>query len=414
MATTTTHWVGGTTAVKQITSVTVANTWAASDTLTTTLTSEDGSTTETVTSTATGSDIETDVVDVHIVDLNNSVKALFAGITWDKNGTTKVRGTADVAGVPFYIAGSETTAGDGTYGSAADDTANAGPTDWNTLGNWINSSGGAGTIPTAQDTLRILPHNTHVDVNGKPVSYDIRYGLDQSSIDITSLRFSKEYRGVVGSPSESFYLQIDCTFGTAITIIESQSPSIWLKGSHDAIHVVNLPHGKDALHLSGGTIATLRLLGPAVRGKVTVADSSVVTTLNVFAIAGPVKIGTSGTAITLAEIAGASDIEINRAITTINSVNCTITKGAGAVSTWNNRGAYVYYNGTGTITNLLNYAGTFDFTQNGTYGCTVTISQIYSGLITDRSGSALITYSAAIDLYGGEVSSATAGITYKN
>ena len=99
------NWIGGTTAVAQVKTLIVEGSWAADNTIRTTLTSGDGSTTQAVTSTATSSTMSTGVIDPHISDLQASTQSLFSAVTWVKSGSTLVQGTAKIAGVPFSSTG---------------------------------------------------------------------------------------------------------------------------------------------------------------------------------------------------------------------------------------------------------------------------------------------------------------------
>ena len=131
----TNNWTGGASAVAEVDSALFANTWASADTITSTMTAEDGSTTQTVQSTATSSTIETGVRDVHLTDLQNSSNSMFVKVTFAASGSDTITGTAKTAGIPFYWTESVTTAGDGTLvitqdGSGAS-TLSEGPNDWN-------------------------------------------------------------------------------------------------------------------------------------------------------------------------------------------------------------------------------------------------------------------------------------------
>ena len=412
-----TNWIGGTTGVAQVTTGTVAGSWVNGNTITTTLTNEGGGT-QSVVTTATGSNISTAVIDPHIIDLNNSTETLFEVVTWDKLGSTEVRGTADIAGVPFYMSGSVT--GSGTYGSFADDTANAGANDVNTVGNWESSSGGSGSIPTSTgDTTRILAHPDDIDINGQPISYDIKYGLrNTNSVSFTEWRLTQGYRGIIGDPEKSYFWAFDCIEGTAKTILESNSPSVWIKGAHDLVQVLRLPAGENALRMTTGTIVILNVIGSAVRGKMTIAN--VVTTVDIVQASNNIKFGASGTPITDLNVEGGGLIEIDRGVTNADLSQCTVVVtgadawGSTGTHRTNNRGAHIFYNGTGLIFQLNNRAGTFDFRQNSTFGVTVTNATIWSGLIADRSGGAPVTYSNPVKIYGGDIQSATAVANYQN
>ena len=407
-----TNWIGGTTGVAQVTTGTVAGSWVNGNTITTTLTNEGGGT-QSVVTTATGSNISTAVIDPHIIDLNNSTETLFEVVTWDKLGSTEVRGTADIAGVPFYMSGSVT--GSGTYGSFADDTANAGANDVNTVGNWESSSGGSGSIPTSTgDTTRILAHPDDIDINGQPISYDIKYGLrNTNSVSFTEWRLTQGYRGIIGNPEKAYYWDFAVTQGTAKTIIESNSPSIWLKGAHTLVQVLRLPEGENALRMTTGTITTINVIGSAVRGKIRIANR--ITTMTVVDASNNIVLDDESNAITTLNVKGGGLIEIDRGVATaeLSNVTIVVTGERPWATKTSNRGATIFYNGTGQINLLHNYSGTFDFRQNSTFGVTVENSEIWSGLIADRSGGAPVTFNNNGPIInGGSVISATAIGTY--
>lgn len=394
-------WQGGDSTTAQVDTFTLALTWAAADTLTTTLTAEDAST-QTVVTTSSSTVIET-IRDAHVSDLQASTNSLFTAITWAKSGTDAITGTAKTAGVPFTATASEATAGNGTYTRAAT-TANSGPHDWNDTGNWVE-----GSIPVDTDTVDILPHPTNENPDGSPKSYDILYGLNQSSIDLTELRVGKSFRAAIGDAANQYYLRIDCASGSANTVLHSSGHTIWIDGAHDQINVVAATGGPDAVRING-TTTNLRVLGASVNGRIRVADGSTVTNAYIIDCPGAdVFIGTGGT-ITLLE-ANAGAIEIGKAITTANTYGtANVTHTDGAVATWNQRGGTVHYNGSGILTTLTIFSGLFDLTLNETSGVTITDAIIYGGVLDDRSGLNNVTYTNNIIQYGGDIST-DSGVT---
>ena len=267
------NWIGGAAKTTHVMTATIANTWATSDTIKTEIIDE-GGTTKNVTTTTTSGVIETGVLDVHLAELQADTQVVFAAITWTKSGTTKIVATAKDSGKPLsggsvtnVIVDASTTAGDGDVTWAVT-TASTGPNDANTDANWTDASESATTSPLDDGDTRILPHPTDVDTAGNSISYDIRYGLNQSSIDLNTFRIGRSFTGMIGDPLQEFFFQIDCTSngGVGKTVIDSSSPSIWIKGTHTAINVAGLPLSKDAFHLAGGTITALRFMGSRVLG----------------------------------------------------------------------------------------------------------------------------------------------------
>jgi hypothetical protein len=113
--------------------------------------------------------------------LNGSTHPYFAGITW--SGTAgDIIGTADVAGVPFVAALTETGAGTGTVTDFAVTTASAGPCDWATADNWSD-----GSVPGSADTV-IFADN----------SVNVCFGLDQNALAINDLFIEQTYTGKIG------------------------------------------------------------------------------------------------------------------------------------------------------------------------------------------------------------------------
>lgn len=426
------NWIGGAAATTHVMTATIANTWTANDIIKTTIYDE-GGTAFSVLTTVLGSDIETQVRDRHLTQLKSSSDAVFAKIIWTASGTDKIVATAKVIGEPLsgndggapsnLIIDESTTAGNGDV-TWANTTANTGPNDANTDANWTDESEATTTSPLDDGVVRILPHPTKKDAAGKPLSYDIRYGLDQSDIDLAEFRVGQSYKGiignVVGDGTTPFYFHIDCKFpggADGVTVIDSASPSICLRGDHDAINVAGLPRGEDALHLDGGggTTVVLRLLGPRVLGKVTIADSNDFQQIESIGAHMEVEIGTQTGAGNQIDkfTADGGTWTINRGLDDgSNTAVIIITGGTfrlmvGDVDLLDNRGGTFFFNSTGLITRLNNYTGITSFEENITHGPTVTNASIWSGGILDKSGLKNVTYSNNIIVYGGAVTSDT-------
>jgi hypothetical protein len=420
------NWIGGATAVTQVATGTIAGNWDAPDTITTFILGEDGTTKQSVTTTATGTTEETDVLDPHLADLQASVLSYFTKVTWTKGSASTIVATAKTAGIPIsggvngaagtklnYPRGTDSsTAGTGTY-TFADTTANAGPNDFNTLANWVDDAetpSTAGALPTTSDEVKFLPHPTDEDVAGNPVSYDVLYGLNQSNTALASLRVPNSYRGTIGDSVNSYYLNIDVTDGSGVTVINSSCPALWLQGSHDSMTVAQTRNTAHALELGTGTITALRLLGAGVQGTITVKDGNVITNGWIVDVGGAnIKIGTSGTVISTLET-NAQRLQLDRGLTNLNASGGDITHTAGAIGTINNRGATIRYNGTSDVAVLNNYTGTFTTVGNRFHDIAVgtTSAAIWGGVITDRSGLKNVTWTTNIIVYGGTVQSDTA------
>ena len=74
-------WSGGTTARTQVDTLTIANTWASADTMTTTLLAEDGSTSTNVLTSVLGASLESNR-DLHLLGLKASTSVLLTGLTF--------------------------------------------------------------------------------------------------------------------------------------------------------------------------------------------------------------------------------------------------------------------------------------------------------------------------------------------
>ncbi len=418
------NFVGGTTAVTQVDTGTVGGTWAASDTIRTTLYDESGLA-RTVTTTATSSTIETGVIDPHVIDLNASTDEIFARTTWAKGSSTTITGTADIAGRPISGNNSATDpainralgsvpSGSGTFSATfAQTTANAGPNDGLTAANWKDGLGGTG-LPADTDTMLFLPHPIDVDAAGKPLSYDLRYGLDHSGIVLASLGIGRSYKGIIGDPAGKHHFTIDVTSGSAVTVIDSGSPSIWIKGAHDEMNVAGLPRGEDALHLGGsaGTIAILRLLGPRVLGKVHVEDNCPVTDWECINAHMDVVVGVETTTKIGQFISTSGNWLIERAFDAGTSVarifGGTYVHTIGIMERLDLFAGMFHYNGEGTLTALNVYGGDFNLENNIEEAVIITTAKIWGGRILDKSGLKNVTYTNNVIVYGGTVTSDTA------
>lgn len=182
--------------------------------------------------------------------LNASTHPYFSGITWTSSAT-QIIGTADTAGVPFVFAGS-VTGGTGTCSNAYTvTTASAGPNDWSTATNWSDN-----TVPVDGDTVII-----------KDSSQNICWGLDQSSINLASLRIDQSYTGKIGLDKMVF--ATSATGGTTVsTAIEYRTDYLTLDGATDCKIGENLssaqPNGSQRIKINfGSTASTVRVYGSA-------------------------------------------------------------------------------------------------------------------------------------------------------
>jgi hypothetical protein len=124
------RWIGGAAAVAQVDDFTPSDP-AESDTITLTVTGENGDTVALV-YTATATHTVAASVAGMVALWNASTHYLCTPITASDNASTTIKLTADTAGVPFYVTPSCSA---GTFTRAAT-TANSGPYDYNTVQNW--------------------------------------------------------------------------------------------------------------------------------------------------------------------------------------------------------------------------------------------------------------------------------------
>ena len=357
--------------------------------ITITFTSEDGSTTETASITPDGTD-ESVIATALQVELAASSEPLIAAITWTVL-TTVVTGTAKVNGTPFYAA-SSVTGGAGSITDATP-TANSGPNDWNTAANW----GPVAAVPVDGDDVILTG-----DMD------DMIFGLDQSDIQLTSLKVSQSYKDkFVGNSVQSLYLIIDAT----TVVIDSQAESIWLDGTYTNVFVQGGRVGDNMLRLKG-TITNLRILGPNVQGKVTVADGADLT--NCYVLGAPqarLEIGESVTSFALLEVDSGVLIENKSAVTTIRNSGTFVKHEIGAVTLLETRGnSITEYNSDGTLGTATIFDGTMDWRQNTSDAVTVTNAVMHTGRWLERGAIAVVTKSNDLIVYGGDVQ-ADAGVT---
>lgn len=384
------HWRGGADAVAQVSTITITGTWATSDTATLTI----GGYTLTLT---VGTDVTTAAIATALKEMFNGDAQTGTGdhtfsntgneiqpfneITASVNSST-VTFTHDTEGKPFTLTVGETTAGTGSVGSVSTSTSATGPDFWSEAENWST-----GSIPVNSDDVVI-------DGRGK---WDIKYGLDQSSVALTSLTIKNSFTKKIGlnevntdNASENYpeyrdtYLQIE----TGTLTIEGEGT-----GS-----------GQIKLDLGSGTATTMNISSrgntansgiPAVlivgtnasnvarvtRGDVGFAfyegDSAHLDTLNVGFEdnqAGNATVrcgdGVDLTNATITQSGGSLTIESTTSSGTITQSGGTLYVMAAAQAEINCSGT-LYYSGAGTLTTLNVYGGTVDF-RRGAQAVTVT------------------------------------------
>jgi hypothetical protein len=386
-------WQGDAATTAQVDTFTVAGSWSAGETLTTTLRAEDDSTVAVVSTVQAGATTVTEVRDEVLSDLQASGNALFTALTFAASSTDAITATADIAGVPFHASLSETGA-TGTYTAAAT-TANSGPNDFNVAGNWDTAS-----VPETGDDVVIAGSSS-----------SIFYSLPQNtrtSADLNSLRIAPSFTGDVGQPANGYYLEIDVANGGDVTTtVNSRGNSVWLKGTMTNVYWLGGLGGANAVQLDGD-IDNLYVLGATARGVLTVKDATALD--NVYQQDAPGAITNLGENLTSLDL-----IEINsgRLVTESGGASLTFNVAGGtcilhedadeAVSAVNVRGGTMEYNGSGTLSTLVVYSGFFDLRANSAGSVTVSAATIYGGTLSDRGGLTNVTYTAGIIAHGGLV-----------
>ncbi len=384
----------------QIDTLTPGGTIEVGDEFDSILTAEDNSTVQTEKYIATSTSVQSVVEGVQ-AQLAASTKSLFQVITWTENDLV-VTATAKVAGVPFYLTEATFESGGGaadqqTYAQATT-TANSGPNDWNAGANWSG-----GSKPGAQEDVIIAGTNV-----------DIKYGLNQSGVDIDSLSIAPSYGGEIGDSVNKYYLQINVSNASPQLVIINNvnGRPIWLKGRLDKINIVGTSRELNAvqLDLDAGTSEIVRISGAQVLGTITVKSSSSLTSLYMNDCPGAKGVlGTSLSGLTLIEMSSGT-LTNDSLCTTINVAGGNYKHTAGAVSTLTLRGGVVDYRGAGTITALLIQTGHFDLDNLEVVSLTITNTTLWGGLLTERNGLNNVTYSNPILAHGGTVISPTADV----
>lgn len=240
------RWDGGATAVAQVSTITVTES-GPGDTVTITLTGEDGST-QTVDASIT-QDNDTHAAQTIQSACAASTQSLFSQILFTQDGAV-VTLTARVAGRPFYFASSKTGTGD-TAMTDATTTANAGPNDWNTTANWST-----GSKPASNDF-----------VSFSEGSFDVLYGLDQDEETLQQLSVNTGYRGNIGTNTAALRISVNSATANAPKSLDlGGSGFIYnFQGTYDRVVVKR----NIATTKIRGAVTTCIISGQTVSGNIT-------------------------------------------------------------------------------------------------------------------------------------------------
>lgn len=331
-------WVGGSTAVNQVTTIEVTATGGTTDTWTLTLTDTQTGETQTETYQNDGSPTITEIVAGLVAAWNNSTQKLFKQVT-AADADPNITLTADTAGVPFDIA--LTNDGTGTSSETATQP-NVGPTDYACVDNWLELD-----VPDAADD---------VVISG---TFSILYNLDQSGVAIDGFTV-RNYSGSIGL--DGAYLQID---PNSFSFESSATAYIDISSANIDVEVVSTASasGNDyGLYLLGSDMNNIYVragsLGIALNDGETATFVDIETTGSARAEVG------QGCTATDVRALDASDVVTNVNITEIDAQGTATveTRGVGATCTTMTarEDAVITANATGTVTNGNAYGGTID------------------------------------------------------
>ncbi len=386
-------WIGGATAVQQEDRFTPANVESTDD-FTLTSTGEDGTTTA-ITFTATGSTVA-NVTAGLAAAWNASTHRLCTGVT-ASDQTSYVKLLADVAGVPFSVAGTTTDHGGANTQTLTRTatTANVGPNDVSLAANYYNNA-----VPSnSGDTLTIDGRTTAAILYGLNLSAKT---LDQCDVymsnaqaigtTVAPLRISATVLNIglpaVDGSRPSGPNLIAFNTGTVVGTVNVYDSN---RNGTNGLPTVNWKgtHASNVVNVLGGVFGAGTLLNGDVATIATFNQEDGIATL------------ASGVTLTTARINGGSCL-IQCAATTINQDGGTLkTTGSGAITT-------LYCSGpadlqsTGTITTLeIRKGGKASF-AGSTAARTVTTIKMYPGASLDLDNGVMgsITITNPIQLIG--------------
>lgn len=384
------YWLGNAHSTKQISTVTVANTWATGDTATLTINGKDLIVT-------IGSDTTTAQVAQAIRDAWNATSRLdsegatdatsnFGGqeagefaeaeASIDPDATSVVRITARRAGYPFTLTVTETTAGSGTATGATAQAA-TGKYHWDNGDNWSG-----GSVPTNDDTVVF-----------KDTEVSCLFGLPNGSLEVT-LQVWMSFTGSIGLPAvnrwnqsspyyeyRQRYVRLDDA-GTGTNILHKFG--IGKDGTGSPL--INVKHSTLRCSVVVFNTGTPQISGSKALNICCTANTSSINILN-----GSVDYSSqdSGTSAFLNVVQAGGD---SRGVSGIHTTSAelkvqggTALVGGGALSsTLVTGGSLRFENQTGTLALLVIESGTVEFAST----CTITALNISGNGTFDARGDA--------------------------
>jgi hypothetical protein len=383
-------WLGGASTTAQVDTLTVGGTVESDDVFTVTLTAEDGTTAAVTVDGDDHGGNAASVVTALLAALQASTNALFTSVAWTSPTSTTIRGTAKVAGVPFYASVTTTEAGGGsadlqTFTRAAT-TANSGPSDFATAANWSGAS-----VPVDGD-----------DIIFQDSVWPVLYGLRQNALDPASVRRGESYRADVGDRVKGYQLIL----GSITDVFIRGSGGVFrLSGGKTNVYIEGTSSDNDAVVLQGVS-TNIYISGTAVRGGIRLKANATVTNLDMHNV-GPtarITVDSGNTAPTSLRMGGGRIDWAGSTITTLTQAGgYFVLDGSAAVTTANVYAGTLDDRSSGTITTLNTLGGTFTVKNNFAASQTITTINQVSGTTDLRNGLANITVTNNPTVRGGQL-----------
>lgn len=398
------NWIGSASAVKDVWTITVADTWATSDTVTITIGSSTlvitiGSLTSTAQVATTiqqafESTAFTDTSASCVPSGGGTTIPEFAAITASV-ASSVVTLTADAAGVPHTVSVAESTVGSGTA-TESHATSATGPNFWDNVGNWLE-----GSVPTTGDDVYI----------DRPVA--ILYGLDQNSVTLASMtigeRFSTSaYIGLTSRNAAGYAEYRDQYLKIGVTSLVCRGNSSRMRINFGSVQTTATIFSTGSSSTTG--ISALQLLGThasntlrVTSGSVGVAenDGEVSTVATITQEGGSLNLGNGNTLTNVTKIAGT--LALGSSTTTLKSYSGTTTVRGGTQAAITLGGGELSVTGTTTVTALRQQGGTATIGPN----CTATTLDKAAGTLVSYVGCTTLTSdSGAVTVHDGSITTA--------
>jgi len=426
-------WLGNAVAVQQITTATVALTWATNDTATVTINGKDLVVT-------LGTPVTVTDVAALIVSAFNSETRINSALGSSNVGGQSIPEFAEIiasnsAGVvtfttrnsrdhgkPFTLTTSESTATTGTFGSVTTTQAATGPNDFNNADNWSG-----GSVPANDDTI-----------NYRDCDVDCLHNLpDGSSLnrEFAAVNIYNSFKGRIGLPKVNrdnaskpyveyrsrYMILTDVGTGSAplftIGIGEGDGPSLVNIHQNTLVATFEVEcNGKPDSRIPGGRV--VNVIAPAGgtlkarKGSIDISDqnggaaswSSITTSgrKGNFQDIDILSLGNAATNATVSMVGGRMYLDWATWSTnglTVNGAECTVDT-CGIPSAQISEGTLKHMGSGVTIATLtLNRGGVFDVSLGGGTNVTVTNANYHSGCKVVNPGKR-ITHTNAVQTYG--------------